>query len=606
MILPKITGADYKKFKDDTTFRRIYTVLWWATYDYGWDVGVGSHLGVDIATSAGTPILSIGEGTVIKAGKSNGWGNYITIKHTLADQTIIFSNYGHLSLLNVVAWDIVTRGQKIGEVGNTGNSYGNHLHFQIDITDQLHPYYYVTCGSGKNELALVNQGDCRSYLIANTIDPIALLETGNISTMTPTAATIEAIKDKPILIIEKNTIKSREQILNEEAEEYLKSYNVIVDLPINGATTNLGKFYNFNIRAQDFNKNPSSKNLPGTGVKIFVDTKKWSVFPQAITILEQGSRSIQFTPKTTGPIELSFMLGSREIARKTIYVMPKWQAIVTKKIEIRATTRPYLWEEYDMYISPLTEYGSYVGNSPYNERYILEVTKGKAKFCHQLPPKWGTCDPTQVVESLEFGANETPIGYFATRMIAMNGVPVEISVRLKDKKEPLTRNKITVINPLGIDRRNIYYDAIIAGLGKNWWKTKTGYIGQDQTLTTDMVREMMHRILAYQMLRAGNDSSKKQAAKLATELFRRNSGNLPDKNWTRGDFADLLLKALRIGTIKRDAVWTDEKWVYQDTMATLRSKYKFRWQDQFGERYFQVDKNITIGEALYLIWEVVK
>lgn len=41
-------------------------------------------------------------------------------------------------------------------------------------------------------------------------------------------------------------------------------------------------------------------------------------------------------------------------------------------------------------------------------------------------------------------------------------------------------------------------------------------------------------------------------------------------------------------------------------MGTLRTKYSFQWQDQFGERYFQPDKAITIAEALYLIGEIVK
>ena len=41
-------------------------------------------------------------------------------------------------------------------------------------------------------------------------------------------------------------------------------------------------------------------------------------------------------------------------------------------------------------------------------------------------------------------------------------------------------------------------------------------------------------------------------------------------------------------------------------MTTLRTTYKFKWQDQFGERYFQPDKAITVAEALYLAGEVVK
>lgn len=43
MDLPKIANADYSKYKNDTSYRRIYSVLWGATYDFGWDTGYGSH-----------------------------------------------------------------------------------------------------------------------------------------------------------------------------------------------------------------------------------------------------------------------------------------------------------------------------------------------------------------------------------------------------------------------------------------------------------------------------------------------------------------------------------------------------------------------------------
>jgi murein DD-endopeptidase MepM/ murein hydrolase activator NlpD len=238
MPLPRINGGDYNKYAQDTAMRRVYSVLWGATYDYGWDTGNGSHIGVDIVTSGGTPVISIGSGRVVAAGFGSGWGNYVTIEHTLSDGIKIYSNYAHLSELAVAKGDAVAKGTKIGEVGNTGNSYGNHLHFQIDVTDQLHPYYYVRCGTGKSPLTIVNSGDCRSSLIANTIDPIIFLETGNRNftpespgtsqsptrppISRPTGATIEAIKARPPIIIERSRIKSREELLEEEAREYLK------------------------------------------------------------------------------------------------------------------------------------------------------------------------------------------------------------------------------------------------------------------------------------------------------------------------------------------------------------------------------------------------
>jgi hypothetical protein len=53
------------------------------------------------------------------------------------------------------------------------------------------------------------------------------------------------------------------------------------------------------------------------------------------------------------------------------------------------------------------------------------------------------------------------------------------------------------------------------------------------------------------------------------------------------------------------AVLADESGTHKSVIATLRTKYRFAWLDQFGTRYFQPDKPITIGEILYLTEAVV-
>lgn len=131
-------------------------------------------------------------------------------------------------------------------------------------------------------------------------------------------------------------------------------------------------------------------------------------------------------------------------------------------------------------------------------------------------------------------------------------------------------------------------------------------MGQDQELTTEMTKELILRTLDFRVLKAGSNRSKKQSALNGRELFLRSSKSLESKTWGRGAFADLLLKSLRISMIKSDPVWMDETGTYQDAMATLRSKYGFQWQDQYGERYFQSDKNITVAEAMYLAQEIMK
>ena len=87
------------------------------------------HTGVDIASSgiSGTAIYAAKGGTVIKAGYNRGYGNYVVIDHGGGYATL----YGHASVLNVTAGQVVTKGDVIGKVGSSGYSTGPHLHFEI-------------------------------------------------------------------------------------------------------------------------------------------------------------------------------------------------------------------------------------------------------------------------------------------------------------------------------------------------------------------------------------------------------------------------------------------------------------------------------------------
>jgi murein DD-endopeptidase MepM/ murein hydrolase activator NlpD len=85
------------------------------------------HEGIDIAAPAGTHILAAEAGIVRIAGWGVGYGNYIIIDHANGYSTL----YAHNSRNRVSANQRVTRGQHIGDVGTTGRSTGNHLHFEI-------------------------------------------------------------------------------------------------------------------------------------------------------------------------------------------------------------------------------------------------------------------------------------------------------------------------------------------------------------------------------------------------------------------------------------------------------------------------------------------
>ena len=99
-----------------------------------------THKGIDIAATRGTPILATAAGTVTFAGWSSGYGYLVKIDHGNEVETY----YGHCSRLYVSAGESVEAGTEIAAVGSTGNSTGNHLHFEIRLNgEQINPQTYV-------------------------------------------------------------------------------------------------------------------------------------------------------------------------------------------------------------------------------------------------------------------------------------------------------------------------------------------------------------------------------------------------------------------------------------------------------------------------------
>lgn len=86
-----------------------------------------THKGLDIAAKIGTPIKAVADGKVTYSGVMGGYGNLIIIDHGNG----ITTRYGHCSKLYVKVGKQVTAGDLIAAVGNTGNSTGPHLHFEI-------------------------------------------------------------------------------------------------------------------------------------------------------------------------------------------------------------------------------------------------------------------------------------------------------------------------------------------------------------------------------------------------------------------------------------------------------------------------------------------
>lgn len=89
----------------------------------------GTHTGLDIATSKGTPIGAAASGTVTYAGPKGTYGNLVVIDHGNGVQTY----YAHCNTINCSVGQTISQGQTISTVGSTGKSTGPHLHLEIRI-----------------------------------------------------------------------------------------------------------------------------------------------------------------------------------------------------------------------------------------------------------------------------------------------------------------------------------------------------------------------------------------------------------------------------------------------------------------------------------------
>jgi murein DD-endopeptidase MepM/ murein hydrolase activator NlpD len=87
------------------------------------------HSGIDLSAQEGTPYNAIHAGVVTKAGWYGGYGYCVIVQHPDGSESI----YGHSSQLLVKEGQQVKAGDKLGLVGNTGHSYGSHLHLEIHV-----------------------------------------------------------------------------------------------------------------------------------------------------------------------------------------------------------------------------------------------------------------------------------------------------------------------------------------------------------------------------------------------------------------------------------------------------------------------------------------
>ncbi len=106
--------------------------------------GYRQHEGQDLAGDYGTAIYATADGVVTYAGWQSGYGRLIKIQHSFGIET----RFGHLSQIRVEVGQRVSRGDKIGDMGNSGRSTGTHLHYEVRIGGSaVNPIKFIKAAS---------------------------------------------------------------------------------------------------------------------------------------------------------------------------------------------------------------------------------------------------------------------------------------------------------------------------------------------------------------------------------------------------------------------------------------------------------------------------
>lgn len=241
-------GDDY----DDYTrqMKLTYPVPYAGTYELDGIEGAGSHPGIDIKALKGTPVYSVMNGVVDRVSYSgSGFGNLIVLEHqdvpTLENEsasTTLYSGYAHLDTILVTEGEVVSKGQMIGTVGDTGTATTPHLHFQMDNSEAPWHLYWPFTTAESNAVGgffeAVNEGIGQENVYAYTVNAMDYVQVYLDPSDVPTTGEVveESTSEESVVIeteevIEEESVTTEATTTSESDEDDLPFEAFEVDAP---------------------------------------------------------------------------------------------------------------------------------------------------------------------------------------------------------------------------------------------------------------------------------------------------------------------------------------------------------------------------------------
>ena len=337
---PKVFGAklaalDWTANKASVNALLTYSTPYMGSYESGSTEYSGSHLAVDIRMPTGTPVMAIANGrvaTVANSG-SSGFGIHIVLEHDNVPQmdnttATLYSGYAHRSVASVKMGDIVKRGDVIGMSGNSGDSTGPHLHFQIDNGKApWHPWWPFSSSqasaAGLDFFTGINAGLGKDAALQNTVNPLVWVQRF-LSSATPHPDSSTTLAVVPASGTSTTTTTPATSTTASTPASTTKTTTVTTSTPAAAAPPK------FSLSGDNFALVGNSANILVTAQDASGKTLQNFVTPDRVVLVASGN-DVSLTPNSLTP---------SDFANGKAQVMVKSSTPETVQIKIASTDTP--------------------------------------------------------------------------------------------------------------------------------------------------------------------------------------------------------------------------------------------------------------------------